>query len=187
MKIQKASSRSRVWRFVPRAALMFVATVLVISATTTAVAPADPQRYLADIKALTAPSMEGRGPGTKGIERASHYLEKRYKSLGLKPAGTHGYFQPFSVITGAKLKSNNHFVVETGSAKNNLKPNQDFVPLSFSASGSAAGPLVFVGYGASADEFQYDDYAASRCKRQNCRRTPLRTCRICCEEWQHRY
>ena len=138
---------------------MLVASVLLISAATTAVAPADPQRYLADVQGLTAPAMEGRGPGTKGIERASHYLEKRYKSLGLKPAGTHGYFQPFSVITGAKLKSNNHLVVEAGRGKNNLKPNQDFVPLSFSASGSAVGPLVFAGYGASADEFQYDDYA----------------------------
>ena len=159
MTIQTTYSRSRLLRFMPRAALTLVASVLLVSATTTAVAPADPQRYLADIRALTAPSMEGRGPGTKGIERASHYLEKRYKSLGLKPAGTHGYFQPFSVITGAKLKSNNHFVIDTGNAKNNLKPNQDFVPLSFSASGEAAGPLVFVGYGASADEFQYDDYA----------------------------
>jgi len=159
MNIQKASSRSGIRRFMPQVALMLAASVLLVSASTTAVAPADPQRYLADIQALTAPAMEGRGPGTKGIERASHYLEKRYKSLGLKPAGTHGYFQPFSVITGAKLKSNNHFVVEAGSGKNNLKPNQDFVPLSFSASGSAAGPLVFAGYGASAAEFQYDDYA----------------------------
>jgi aminopeptidase YwaD len=159
MKIQKASYRSRIWRFVPRAALMLAASALLVSASTTAVAPANPQRYLADIQALTAPSMEGRGAGTKGIDKAAHYLEKQYKSLGLKPAGTHGYFQPFSVITGAKLQSNNHFVVESGSTKNNLKPNQDFVPFSFSASGSASGPLVFAGYGASADEFQYDDYA----------------------------
>ncbi len=159
MKIEKVFSRSRVLRFLPATGLMFAALVLLASAATTAVGPADPQRYITDIQAITAPSMEGRGAGTKGIDKAAHYLEKRYKSLGLKPAGTRGYFQPFTVITGARLKSNNHFVVETGIAKTNLKPNQDFVPFSFSASGSVSGSLVFAGYGASADEFQYDDYA----------------------------
>ncbi len=42
--------------------------------------------------------------------------------------------------------------------KQALKINQDFEPISFSASGSFTGALVFVGYGISADEFQYDDY-----------------------------
>jgi hypothetical protein len=159
MKIFTQSSRMRVWKAVRKLSLVVAALVLLANASQSSVGTADPQRYLDDIKALTDPSMEGRGAGTKGIDKAAHYLEKRYKSLGLKPAGTHSYFQPFTVITGAKLKSNNHFVVETGAGKKDLKPSQDFVPFSFSASGSTSGSLVFVGYGASADEFQYDDYA----------------------------
>jgi hypothetical protein len=63
------------------------------------------------------------------------------------------------VITGAKLKGNNHFVVHEGTAKTELKINQDFVPFSFSESGVASSSMVFAGYGATADEFQYDDYA----------------------------
>ena len=63
------------------------------------------------------------------------------------------------MTTGAKLKSDNELIVEDGAKKQPLKINQDFEPISFSASGSFTGPLVFVGYGASADEFQYDDYA----------------------------
>jgi hypothetical protein len=31
-----------------------------------------PQRYLNDVKVLAAPEMQGRGAGTKGIERAAH-------------------------------------------------------------------------------------------------------------------
>jgi hypothetical protein len=50
-------------------------------------------------------------------------------------------------------------VVRAGEQKKELKPKQDFVPFSFSASGTVQGPLVFAGYGVSADEFQYDDYA----------------------------
>jgi len=120
---------------------------------------ADPHRFLDDIKALTTPAMEGRGAGSKGLTRAEHLIEKRYKSLGLEPAGTNSYLQPFTVITGAQLKGKNSFAVLTGAEKRELKVKQDFVPFSFSASGSAHGPLVFAGYGISADEFHYDDYA----------------------------
>ncbi|MGC2193921.1 MAG: M28 family peptidase [Terriglobales bacterium] len=119
---------------------------------------ADPGRYLNDIKALTAPSMEGRGDGTKGLTRGAHMLEKRYRHLGLRPAGSNSYFQPFTVITGAKLQSHNRFTVEDGTQKQELKLNQDFVPFSFSASGMVSAPVIFAGFGASADEFGYDDY-----------------------------
>ena len=120
---------------------------------------ADPQRYLDDVKALSSPIMEGRGAGTKGIERAANLIEQRYRTLGLQPAGPKSYFQPFTVITGAKLKEGNRLEVEDGKSKQGLKLNQDFVPFSFSASGEAAGPVVFAGYGATAPEFGYDDYA----------------------------
>ena len=133
-------------------------TVLSLAAPP-AISTADPHRYLDDIKALTTPAMEGRGAGSKGLTRAEHLIEKRYKNLGLEPAGTNSYLQPFTVITGAHLKGKNSFAVLTGDQKRELKPKRDFVPFSFSASGAARGPLVFAGYGASADEFQYDDYA----------------------------
>jgi hypothetical protein len=120
---------------------------------------ADPQRYLHDVKALSSPIMEGRGAGTKGIERAANLIEQRYRTLGLQPAGTKSYFQPFTVITGAKLKEGNRLEVEDGKSKQGLKLNQDFVPFNFSASGEASGPVVFAGYGATAPEFGYDDYA----------------------------
>ena len=117
------------------------------------------QRYLDDVKHLTVPSMEGRGDGTKGLTRAAHLIEQRYKSLGLEPAGVQSYFQPFAVVTGARLKADNSLHVQNGQARTALKLNQDFVPFSFSSFGIASGALVFAGYGASAAEFNYDDYA----------------------------
>src|ERR1700748_2160423 len=74
---------------------------------------ADPIRYVNDVKELAFPEMEGRGAGTKGLGRAEHMIEKRYKELHLNPAGVNGYAQPFSVITGARLKSDNRLVEET--------------------------------------------------------------------------
>ena len=120
---------------------------------------ADPKRYLDDVKSLSAPQMEGRGAGTKGIELAAHLIEERYRSLGLQPAGVKSYFQPFTVITGAQLKDGNRLEVQDGKLKQGLRLNQDFVPFSFSASGEVAGPVAFAGYGVTAPEFGYDDYA----------------------------
>jgi hypothetical protein len=138
--------------------LVLLAAVGLLSAATS-VQQADPNRYLNDIKSLTTPEMEGRGDGTKGLTLAEHLIEKRYKELGLQAAGVNGYAQPFTVITGAQLKSDNSLTVQAPDGKKQVKINEDFVPFSFSSSGEGGGPLVFAGYGATAEEFQYDDYA----------------------------
>src|SRR5437016_3838435 len=138
-----------------------IVAILALAAVSLAtIGSVDAQHYLEDIKALTSPAMEGRGDGTKGLTLAAQLIENRLKKLGLKPAGTSSYLQPFTVVTGARLRSGNRFTVQTGDSKSELQSNQDFVPFSFSSSGSASGALVFAGYGASANEFQYDDYGA---------------------------
>ncbi len=143
------------WRAAGLAVVLVLLAIRIAADTNSA----DPKRYLNDVKALSAPVMEGRGAGTKGIELAANLIEQRYRILGLQPAGDKSFFQPFTVITGAKLKEGNRLEVEDGKSKQGLKLNQDFVPFSFSASGEVAGPLVFAGYGATAPEFGYDDYA----------------------------
>jgi len=120
---------------------------------------ADSIRYLEDIKSLTAPAMEGRGDGTPGLTLAANMIEQRFRSLGLKPAGKNSYLQPFTVVTGAQLKADNRVEISDGASKKELKLNQDFVPFSFSPSEQISGPVVFAGYGATAPEFNYDDYA----------------------------
>ena len=130
-------------RVVFRRAIFVFACAVILIAASVPVQQADPSRYLNDIKSLTTPEMEGRGAGTKGIVRAQHLIEKRYKELGLQPAGVNGYAQPFTVITGARLKSDNHFAVQTSETKKNLKIDEEFVPFSFSSSGEADGPVVF--------------------------------------------
>ena len=142
----------------PTAGLALILTFVAgrISADTNT---ADPNRFLDDVKSLASPAMEGRGAGTKGIERAANLIEQRYRFLGLQPAGTKSYFQPFTVITGAKLKEGNRLEVQNGKLRQALELNQEFVPFSFSASGEVSGPVAFAGYGATAPEFGYDDYA----------------------------
>jgi len=49
---------------------------------------------------LAAPEREGRGIGTAGLEAAATYIADQFKSIGLAPGGTDGYFQPFSITPG---------------------------------------------------------------------------------------
>ncbi len=139
-------------------------SVVVILAAASTVPKADPSRYLNDIKTLASPEMEGRGAGSKGLVRAEKLIEKRYKELHLDPAGVNGYAQPFTVVTGARLKSDNRLVEESPDSGGELKVNRDFVPFSFSSSGEVQAPVVFAGYGVTADEFHYDDYAGVEVK-----------------------
>jgi hypothetical protein len=119
----------------------------------------DPQRYAADVATLAAPKMEGRGAGTKGLDRARELVKQRFAALGLQPAGVNStYLQPFTVTTGARLRRNNRLQLTSGSAKASLRLNEDYVPLSFSMSGKVSGPVVFAGYGITAPQQGYDDY-----------------------------
>jgi hypothetical protein len=144
--------------------ILSVLAVSVLLAAASTTPQADPNRYMNDVRALASPDMEGRGAGTKGLTRAEHLIENRYKELHLDPAGVNGYAQPFSVITGARLKSDNRCAIQLVDKKHELKIEQEFVPFSFSSSGQVAAPLVFAGYGATADEFHYDDYAGLNVK-----------------------
>ena len=159
MNYQPRSLALRFARAVLALAVLSSLPVFAQSVTAVQLNSAEAPRYLNDIKALTTPAMEGRGDGSKGLTLAEHLIEDRYKELGLEPAGSHSYQQPFTLITGARLKGANHLRVETAEHKFDLKLHEQYVPFSFSSSGAASGGLVFAGYGATAPEFGYDDYA----------------------------
>jgi hypothetical protein len=50
-----------------------------------------------DVWYLAADAREGRGVGTAGLDSAAHFVAGRFAQIGLEPAGTDGYFQPFEI------------------------------------------------------------------------------------------
>ncbi len=110
------------------------------------------------IKYLSSDELEGRFPGTPGDALTGEYIASEFKKYDLEPYGENGYFQPFEIYTQVKLAGENNLKIETGGTANTYSVEQDFVPFGFSGSGLAEGELVFVGYGISAPEQNYDDY-----------------------------
>lgn len=49
-----------------------------------------------DVVYLSSDLLLGRETGTEGESRAAEYVADRFEHIGLKPAGTEGYFQPFT-------------------------------------------------------------------------------------------
>ena len=115
-------------------------------------------RMKKDIFFLAGDECEGRGMETKGILKAGDYVADSFKASGLKPAGTQGYFQPFTIAGTAKLGSPNTLVMAgPDGVKLEVKYDKEFRPTGFSGSGKTdAAGVVFVGYGIRADKLDID-------------------------------
>jgi|HigsolmetaAR201D_1030396.scaffolds.fasta_scaffold07741_3 Predicted aminopeptidases len=142
-----------------RSQLKFLVPLCLILASSLAGAGIDPDRYVEHVKYLASDELKGRGTGTPGLEKAAAYIAEQFRKAGLQPAGGKGYLQPFPVTTDARLGAKNRLVITEGSRSRQLKLNEDFVPFNFSASRTVSGQLVFAGYGITAPEYNYDDYA----------------------------
>lgn len=119
----------------------------------------DAGRYLDHIKFLASPELKGRASGSPELEKAADYISAHYKSLGLPPADGKTYLQAFPITTSAKLGKKNSMAVAISGDRQTLPEGQEYQPLSFSAKGKGSGRVVFAGYGITAPEYNYDDYA----------------------------
>ena len=118
-----------------------------------------PTEYLGYVKYLASPEMRGRATGSPELEKAAAYIRDQFRSMNLQPLNGDSYYQDFEVTTSARLGSHNQLKSASGRDKQTLKSQQDFVPLNLSSAGKVAGEVVFAGYGITAPEYNYDDYA----------------------------
>ncbi len=119
----------------------------------------------ADLFFLASDGMQGRLTGTAENRIAGDWVKSRFERMGLKPAGPNGsYFQPYNLMTATLAAGNTLDLESAGSASLQLRSGQDFFPQRFSASGTARGQLVYVGFGMSASDLDYDDYRSGDVK-----------------------
>jgi Peptidase family M28/PDZ domain len=115
---------------------------------------------LRSVQTLAAPAMDGRGAGTTGEALAAAYIAGEFRKLALKPAGDKdSYFQSFDIALGVKLGRDNEFTLTAGGKSIAYRAGESFSPFGFSDEGRFAGGVVFAGYGITAPELGYDDYA----------------------------
>jgi len=122
----------------------------------------DAEKIRATVKYLSDDALQGRGTGQKGGDMAADWIAAQFKSYGLAPAGDQGtYFQKvdfFGVTTDPK-QTKFSFVPKSG-PEMALKFADDYVAndQTHAQKSEIDAPLVFVGYGINAPEYNWDDY-----------------------------
>lgn len=126
--------------------------------------PASPDisadRLLAHIKVLASDEFEGRGPGSKGEDLAVKYISEQFRALGLKPGNPDGTYVQEAPLAGVRGTPTASFTV-AGQPPMELKFPSDYVATSTHLVPEVKvenSPVVFVGYGVVAPEYDWDDY-----------------------------
>jgi Zn-dependent M28 family amino/carboxypeptidase len=128
----------------------------------------DAEKIRATVKYLSDDALQGRGTGQKGGDRAADWIAAQFKSYGLAPAGDQGtYFQQvnfFGVTTDPK-QTRFAFVPKSG-PEIALKFADDYVAndQTHAQKSEIDAPIVFVGYGINAPEYNWDDYKGADVK-----------------------
>jgi hypothetical protein len=118
-------------------------------------------------KRLSSAEFAGRLTGHEGYTAAARWVAAKFDEWGLGPAGDEGgflqwYASPYTIIDAAEMS----LLLAGGDGKGGgeiteirLEAGKDFLPQFYSDSGDNEAALVFAGWGISAPELDYDDYA----------------------------
>lgn len=115
------------------------------------------------IQKLCSPEFNGRLTGTPEFVASAKWVASKFKEWGLKPAGDNGdYFQWFDFAytdindigsLAINLKQPDGSVI-----RKSYKYPEEYYPGMNSGSGEITAEVVYIGYGVSAPELNYDDY-----------------------------
>jgi hypothetical protein len=116
-----------------------------------------PDLMRAHITYLSSDAMMGRNTPSPEMETAAAYIARALQSSGIAPCnGT--YFQDVPLII-VSLGQENSLSLKIRGVNRSFELKTDFVPFEITADRSVSAPLVFAGYGITAPEHNFDDYA----------------------------
>jgi len=155
-----------------------VTLVFALAACTTVPEPTPPDAALKDIsgpallahiRTLASDEYEGRFPGSKGEQLTVKYVEDQFRALSLEPGNPNGtYIQKVSLvgITPDPSMALTFSTEGRPSKPVSLRFHDDFVAWTkrVAEDVSVDADTVFVGYGITAPEYQWDDFSGADLK-----------------------
>lgn len=117
--------------------------------------------FKAHLKFLSDDKLQGRSPGTLGGDIAAMYIASQFERCGLKTiSAEQGYFQKVPIKCVNTEYSSAEFTISGSGFEETIKPYEEVMMISREnkESISYSGGLVFVGHGAIAPEYGWDDY-----------------------------
>lgn len=143
---------------------MFAVSLLVAVPALAEDASSRADRWWADIAVLADDSTEGRGTGTRGYLRAAKHVERRFREIGLAPAGEKGGFRQQVALVEQSLDRAASHASLTGpdGRPRPVTLDKDMLVSIYAGvqhPASVDAPLAFIGYGLHLPAQGHDDFA----------------------------
>ena len=111
------------------------------------------------IEVLAADSMKGRDTPSRELELSAEYIAQRFRQFGLEPIGG-SYFHRYN-LERVDLQLPCTLTLQRGDRTLRAEIKADFMPFEETGEGTISNaPVVFAGFGITAPEYAYDDYAS---------------------------
>ncbi len=122
------------------------------------IASITPEEMKYHVSYLASDAMRGRDTPSPELDTCAAYIARQFHSYGIESFGEDdSYYQTFGLLK-ASLSEPNTFGL-TGAGKDTVfEIKDDFIPLHMTANRKITAPVVFAGYGITAQEHDYDDY-----------------------------
>ena len=120
----------------------------------------DASSLLEHVRTLASDEFEGRAPGSPGEEKTIAYLTEQFNMLGLVPGNPDGTWVQKVPLVGITPAEGSTLTVRGGGQSRGFEPGSDYVASTTRVVEQVDldGALVFVGYGANAPEYDWDDF-----------------------------
>ena len=165
MKESCSENRVARWMFALIVIALLVETRIVLAgndAADEAAATIRPEAIRAEMSFLADDLLEGRGTGTRGHEIAAKFMASEFEAMGLEPAGDNGtYFQSVPLRATEPDQGRTTLSLWREGKEQVLVFGRDFISLGDPGRTevSVKAPVVYAGFGVTAPEQSYDDYA----------------------------
>jgi Zn-dependent M28 family amino/carboxypeptidase len=143
-----------------RKIILAAGLLLSVSAVSQVPTHFDGKTWWDSVKVLAADDMEGRETGSKGLEAAEAYVVAQLKQAGLQSAGSDGYYQAVKLQSRQIIEKDSSLtLIRDGKAEPLTLGEDAFFGTRIDLAPEVQAPLVFVGYGLTVPEQNYDDLA----------------------------
>ena len=116
------------------------------------------ERMRADLEFLCSPPLEGRASLSRGADATAWFLATEMRKAGLAPADGSSYLQRFDLLPLRLDRERSAVTVRRGGTERPFSPATVFFP-DPTREIDLTVDVVFAGFGITAPEFGYDDYA----------------------------
>lgn len=142
-----------------RLGVVLLTAIICVSCTDKPLERITAEGILSDVGALSADNMEGRAAGTPGAARAEAYIANRFEQIGLEPFGD-SYLLPVELVGMTKNVEKSSVSITGPAGALTLESGVNFTFWSTAEKplvDIADAPVIFVGYGVQAPEYDWDD------------------------------